>query len=393
MSSTNYSFPEAVYIKPDTIPCNIRIPPQQSSRMEISTTYVNMTRQTVYILSRDGVTTAFPPSNNIVSSSQRFEIYKRINYIGVNFNIPTLLDGDCSYQQSIDKAIFASQAEFDNSPTAHKGYSSDRYLQFGIETSDLLKQKSIYVTNLDIVVTIEHPGTGITHPLTLHGDTCSLFHSAYKQFDLHWLTSINLMLVDNEFSVSKRYINISGKVVRITPISDKTRPSGLYIFNMENGAIEPPKIYGLDELDKSGIMFFNTYEEAISGGDPKAIFELAQKKELTAHKLEIEQREQELKTTKYENEKAFMSLKQKIEMESLEFKVEAERKINEFKHNEMDYRAKIQDLEKENLTFKRDSERRAQRRKETIEELKWAAGILAAVLTAAGVIIKHLKTE
>jgi hypothetical protein len=389
MSKTGYSFPEATYVKPDNIPLNVRVTPHLVQRLSTTITYTNKTQQTVYVLTRDGVTTSFPPASNIISAEQRFEVYKYTNYNGVNFNIPTLLDGDSKYQQSIDKSIYAEQEAFDNKPGSHRGWSSDRYLQHGIDIATLLERKSLYLPNLDVVITIESPNSGITHPLTLHGECADVFHRAFKPFNMTCMTSFNILLIDNEDAIGARYINISGKVIRVLSVKDTTRPSGLYIFDMKKGVIEPPRIYPLDDLNSSGYLFFASYEEAYSGGSPKAIFE----KEIAANKLEMEQYAQDLSNKKREYEEEFLKLKQKIERETLETKMNTERELNDFKIKELRYREKIQQLDQENLTFKRDTERQAQRRRETIEELKWAAGILAATLTAIGIIVKHLKSE
>lgn len=370
-SDVNFRLPTASYCKPVQNEPRTRSTTMIERGLSTKYSYRNYTNRTVWMITRDGVVTEFPPHDTIRQSGRYFEICKETEYRNVNFNISTNLDEDSTYQMSAERKIYADQEFFDSKQvTQYLSRYNMRYVSYQIESEDFDAKKYTYVTNLDLVLTIENPKSGIAHPLTLHGDHFNLFFDAYKDVGYKWFTSICILLIDNDDLINDRYINFSGSVVKVRKRKDATRPSGLYIFSQHDDIMGSPKFYHLNDLESSGINFYNNKDDALTGGNAKAIYE----SEILKQKHEIER------------------LRQQNEKDSLNYKAELEEQIfknkqyeAELRKRDMEFKEKQQEAEKEFNAEKREYEKATYNRKERkdfYEDVKWIVTITVSLAVA-----------
>ena len=365
-NAKDYILSKPCFIPPEKLNLNTRHPIQYNNRMNTTITYVNKTKVPIYLITRDGVVSKHDPESNQFGLESQFEIHHQINYIGVNFNIQSTLDVDKNYEGNLVKTIYNAQEANDSIPGIYKGCSSDRYVAYCINIDYLTQRRSIYVTNLDVVISLDDPSVkNVSHPLTLHGVSCRLFHKAFKDTNMDAMSLIGFMIIDNDsFFKSEKFINISGVVTKINSVKDTTRPSGFYVFSWEGDTHKPVKLFELENISNSGFSVFSSYEEAFTGGTPKSIYE-----EKTAKQ------------------------KQEDELRLSEAKLAAEKLAFDFKEMELEYKKLLIELEMKNAKLKRELEEGILKRKAFTEEVKWGLGIIAAGLTAVGVILTHTKKK
>lgn len=363
-----FSVVEPLVILPEKIDHAIRNMDKYHCNLSVNVTYVNNTGVTVYLYTRDGVVTEFPPcSQNFSVGQERFEIHKEHHFLGINFNISTPLDFDETFKGNAEREIYRKQHEADiEGVRQHPGTRSARFVKFSLTQAELQQKQSVHITNLDIVLSLLPPKEGISHPLTLHGDNYRLFHDIFKDMKLDWLTSFNILFIDNEDTFGDRYINVSGKALKITKTKSIMHCSGFYVFHLDGTALKPPKYYKSEEdlLKGEDLILYKSYEEAYTGGSPKSIYEL----EVLNKKIE------------------FDKLKHQHEKESFEFKKQIDELTNSFREKEYQYKKELNDLN-------REYETQTLGRKKLSEDVKWGLGIASAILGAVATIIVTMKPK
>ncbi len=363
-----FAVSEPVPVIPEKLDIKIRNMDKYPYNFSSSFTYVNNTDVTVYLYTRDGVVTEFPPCNqNFSVGQERFEIHKELNFLGVRHNISTPLDYDEDYKGNPERDIYRKQHEQDvDGCRQHPGTRSARFVKFAIMQTELKAKKSIHITNLDIVISSHPPSEGISHPLTLHGDNYRLFHELFKDMKLDWLMSFNILFVDNEDTLGDRYINVSGKAIKVSKTKSHMHCSGFYIFHLDGSSIKPPCYYRTEEelLKSENLILYKNFEEAFTGGSPKALYEV----EVLKKKIE------------------FDTLKHSHERESFEFRKKIDELTNEFREKEFQYKKELNDIT-------REYETQTLGRKKMSEEIKWGLGIAAGIITAISTIVVAMKSK
>jgi hypothetical protein len=183
---------------------------------------------------------------------------------------------------------------------------------------------SVYYQELDVVVSLEAFENVPPHPASDEGKNIQLTN--IEQQEDAFLYSVDI--VDNLAVLSERYLNINGKVYKVTPKIDLNRQDGIYITSNRpavNARTENDRevsYYPLSKVEELGL--YRTLDEANACGD----IVTARKQELAdmehqvavmkkqlqqmehQHKLELANKEQELARLEGELKSASMKLQQ-----------------------------------------------------------------------------------
>lgn len=181
-------------------------------------------------------------------------------------------------------------------------------------------QGNVYISNKDLVLNAgnvlemeEHPSLTESNPLM-----------AIKEEVENNLFTV--VLVDNENRFSSRYLYLFNEIIEITPIMDKTRKSGLYLYYKMQGKPNQLSIPSCD-IEKCGFLY-KSKEEAISGGDTSANY-----------KKQIQELEHEfkLKEHSYKQMEQDFKLKEHAHLQrKLELETEQQNNLARIKQLELD---------------------------------------------------------
>ena len=206
--------------------------------------------------------------------------------------------------------------------------------------------------------------------------------------------SLRVEINDPNQTYGARYINIGGKVFKISPTKDKSKQEGVYLYtsSFEIKSKDPNRTrYDLSEAEQS-LRLYKTFEEAYNNGN----IELERNIE-----YEEAKHSSRMQLIEAEKEKNVMAQQQNI-LKTVMDRVEASEKSTQ-KSIEMtlDFQAKLQqDREEERKRReKEDRERKqeereyhSQERKEKLEYIKWCTAAAGAV-TAAILVFKKLTSD
>lgn len=366
--------PKPYFVSPEKLGPETRAIDKTRYNLNIDYTYVNNTGLKLYLYTRDGVVTEFPPAGaRYCVSREAFEIHKEIGYLGVNFNITTPVDHEPSYKGNYERDIYKRQLEFDiNGDPQYANTKSSRFTLFKVSQADLMRVKSMHITNLDIVISTQGPETGMSHPLTMHGECYRLLNDMVKETNLTEFFSFNILFVDNDDSYGERFINISGKTIKLHRAKSSSHVSGFYVFELEGKGLLPPKYYKDEEaLKEDGIVIFRSRDESKTGGGPKSIYD----GEVLERKREIEE------------------LKHKNEIEALEFKKKLDIMNNQFKEKEFFYKEEETRWKREYEDLNRKYKEAAETRARFYDSLKMAGTIIGGIASAVTAVIYAYKAS
>lgn len=367
--------PKPYFIAPEKLDPKTRGVDKSRYNLTSELTFVNNTGLKVYLYTRDGIVTEFPPGDSrYMVGSEAFEIHKEIGYLGVRFNVTTPMDHEETYQGNLEKEVYKKQLEFDvNSEPQFLNTKSTRFSLFKISQAKLMACKSMHITNLDIVVSTLGPETGMSHPLTFHGDCYRLLNDMVKETNLTELFSFNILFVDNSDDFGDRFINISGKTIKLHRTKSSSHTSGFYVFDLDGKGLTPPRFYETEEdlKVKEGILVFRSKDESDTGGNPKSIYE----GEVLERKKEIDY------------------LKHKNELESLDYKKKLDIMNNEFKEKEFHYKEAEAKHKREYEELSRKYREAADARAKLYDSLKMAGTIIGGIASAVTAFIYAYKSS
>lgn len=224
-----------------------------------------------------------------------------------------------------------------STPMAHYGRPSTKtiILDFVVEPSMLFDKESIYVRQADLVVSTLDILQAPPHPM--HPDAANVQKLQNQNDDVNKETSIQYELIEEEKTLSCRYVMVSGKIFTIVPKKDNRRQEGLYITYINKDAADHTKFYqtqeryGLEELENLGL--YKTAEDAQTAGDLKT----ARREELARLEHDTLKAKRDLEVLKFEQEGKEQQQQEKLRQ------VEHARKIEV-----LDLNTKILDLERSN---------------------------------------------
>lgn len=214
--------------------------------------------------------------------------------------------------------------------------------------------------------------------------------------------SFTCYIVDNNDSISDRYINIAGTVKKISKFKDHNLVDGLHIITVDaEGKQQSEVVSDLNQLDNNRYVY-KSLEEANAGADIRIQYkdniELA-KVELEVNKLEKSNEGVEIKAlydlilkqneiNKQEYNTALEQIKSELKLKEEQFKSKQERESIKDKRS---YDTFKYDMERRSHTTKTDYEETKYQRDSFVEGLK-TAGAIAGVLATGYVIYKKMNS-
>lgn len=235
--------------------------------------------------------------------------------------------------------------------------------RFG-EREFLDKGGSLYCPELDLVLSTLDPAVVPPHPYNLVGNRQLMFKEDPAMRAMVGF-QYRLLIIDNALRYGDRYMFLNGQIHRIKPERSGILRDGAWLFStppVKDNHTHPieatAKWIPLEEMDEA-LNLYRTYEEAITKGTAEA----------RAERLETEKLDIQLTLNKDKRER-----------------IELERKLQEESHA----RARETAEYTRRLTLLKDQlEIRAQKRKDTMDWLKFIPGVLTGI---AGLILALAKT-
>lgn len=361
-----HTLPSPCYIRNADVAPGIRSGINYARGLDIRLAFINHSAHAVYVTTRDGVTTHFPPHDQY--PIDEFIINKTYRVSGVGFNVGNPCDKDPKYMGFFERNVYAHQQAYDRENGNHEHYANSFYTKYVVEPSLLstYETKSVYLMNLDVVVSLLPPTEGVAHPFTLHGESDYFIDQINQMVKTEDACVLGIRLVDNDRKVGDQFINVSGQVIKITALRDLSRPDGVYIFTTDSFSKKPPQYYTLEDMNKSGILFYASQELAQTAGNPKTIYDERLRHADHAHKM--------------------LELEIKKELEQERKLLEQEK--NKTKHLEEANKKLAASMEYKRTMEKNEYERRAQKRKDSSDDLKWMAALTVAVFAALAALAK-----
>lgn len=353
------------------------------SPFSIETEYFNGLTENVTIIDRSGIPVSIPAMN--VAYLNHFVIRYKFSYNqGVKIDVQRLSNAKCPTTVALRDAIRLGTVK-------NRGNRFTATINYSITGEQLDNSGgSIYLTNLDMVISTMQGQYVPRHPFNLDGIRNKLIAD---EETINTIGSFGyaVQIIDNEGIYGKRYININREVYEITPIKDVTRLSGVYhartsSVSMQGVVGQPVAVYYTFDEAEGALGFFKSQEEAAILGD----LSVERKRELEELAGELRLEELKLKNERIAREREFDILKNAASAERL--RDEEERRVREQKwvaeealitERLVKLKAELAQVEHlrnvESLSRKDHYEERSYGRKDSSETLKWIPGLIAGV--------------
>lgn len=147
------------------------------------------------------------------------------------------------------------------------------------------KGGTLYLEEIDKLISIQPDEYVPEHPFT-YTSVDEHIAQAMREFG-ETTAGMTVFVVDNEDSFGKRYINLNGNIMGVTPVIDQSRGSGVYL-NIRNAigqGRQGVEFYEFSTLDdKCPIRFYASIAEAERFGDEVTAVKHEQEMELTQAK-------------------------------------------------------------------------------------------------------------
>lgn len=272
-----------------------------------------------------------------------------------------------------------------------------------IEEKELLTQRdhSLYLRNKDVLLSFENILEIPENPSTqLKGIGGDQLLSIIKDH------SFVCYIVDNNDSISERYINVAGNIRKVNKIKDPKMINGLYVIQTgENNSPDIETICPLEDIDKNDFIY-RSAEEAIQGASSRQRY----KDEVDMAKMELENVRvaSSMESLKLKQEYDIQLLQMKADYEArkleLEEKVQAikaevekskvqtadKKNTHEDKKYDLDYRRELLKLEAESERYRMD--RISSRNKHYYEERRYERDSTIETLKTVGAIVGLMAT-
>ena len=227
-----------------------------------------------------------------------------------------------------------------------------------IPLSEFNDNEVLYSKRYDVILSTKRDISAIPdHPFS----TKELFSLNYtKVIDEQPSVGFSIYIVDKHNTISKRYVNILGRIVDVPIINKTTMADGIYIrrhYGCKESCIFEAEVYTLSE-PSSVTHVFASKEEAQANGDIDA----KTKAELNANSLKL-----------------------------AELKLETEKQKQEFDSQKNDYEMRLIKMKAENdlamATLKAELEKASAKRKESSEKRQTVIEMLKFVPAAVGAVV------
>jgi hypothetical protein len=243
-------------------------------------------------------------------------------------------------------------------------------LDYRFKMDELMKDRSIYCQELDLIISIEDVFEDVPpHPSTLYGNK-KMFMQGDPLIAAGTGLQYRLIIVDNSRRVKERYANINGEVYRIKPVMSKILRNGCWLIQSSpaagNGKGKMPMQVRFADIHRMDKVFnlYSSYEEAMSLGGQIKVVERAEnqlKMELAHMKREQAQQDREFATFRANVDREKLALEHERYRERMAW--ERERDIREHQL----------------AILKEKAETAGHRRKSSLEWLKFIPATLGAI--------------
>lgn len=271
--------------------------------------FVNYTKSPIAVIDRNGI---------------RFRVANVLNRKTGEFIIRTEYVVPKHSTEDIQRMFLYTEDHPDDYPElrllrdAFSTWQSDRFAQksFFVDTiikeSEFKDQKSIYVSNQDLVLTLEPIEKKVLHPF----GRASLITERYAEMSQNFQgISMFVEIVDNDNLIGDRFMYTAKRVFKILALKDNRRESGIYLGLVEKYPDREPNVsstrFDLEEGEEK-LGLYRTQEEAISAGDVKSLRE----EEIIRLKHENSQlaltRTAEIETMNHNHELAMGALRERL---------------------------------------------------------------------------------
>lgn len=253
-----------------------------------------------------------------------------------------------------------------------------------VHENRLKECRTLYIANRDLVVSLDPPLTAPNHPYSYPELVEGRYSEAAKT--IQGLT-LSIEMIDNERTVTDRYIYLAKQVFHLKPRQDPLRASGVYVGVTNTDEHGKPTVnsvrFELDEaVGKLGL--HKTQEEAFSDGDIKTLRQehiAAMNHAVQIKQLELKRLEQQLKEES-----------DRIKAEYLRKEMAAKAQETKFNQEKMTMEAELHQLkakhEKEKAHRESYYEQRSYERKDDHDWFKFVTGVVVAGLGILAVVMK-----
>lgn len=229
------------------------------------------------------------------------------------------------------------------------------FLDVSLRRDDLAKLCPFYVNNRDVTLSIGGIDTAEVHPFSRPEYLVQYFERMAKG---DGATSFTIELVDNESTISDRYMLFGGRLMEIKPMVDVERESAAYFIEYSADGSIDVKIFPLDELEEK-LGLYKTREEAISAGDVKAL----RQEEIAKVQHDLQLKSVELANLQAEYKKKEMAYQEEV--------LNAKRSLGEIEIENKRLKAELDSrkaaLDQEMASLKADYERKSMAEKDYYE--------------------------
>lgn len=233
-------------------------------------TFVNYTRMPISVIDRNGV---------------RFRVNNVPNKYSGEFIIRTEYVVPKQSMEDIQRLFFHTEDHPDDYPELRllrEAIGDGRYDRFAqksffidtvIKQDEFKDSKTMYVTNQDLMLTLESIDHKLVHPF---GRT-SLITERYAELSDNFSgISMFVEIVDNNDIIGNRFMFTAKRIFKVQAVKDIRRESGIYLGLVEKYPEREPTIsstrFDLEEGEEK-LGLYRTQEEALSAGDIQALRE------------------------------------------------------------------------------------------------------------------------
>lgn len=282
--------------------------------------------------------------------------------------------------------------------TSHGGSMQATHLDYFITLHELEQNgSSMYLENLDVVISLMPPAMAPCHPFSLQGAREGLMSPRSTGGGLEY----RIEIYDQDGLHGDRFINISGEVFCIRVNRSGTRRNGVYVYGhapqstVSGPTQERTHFYDFEEADQR-LHLYQSYNEALTLGNPSDVY----KREIEAAQHELKVNEARAREEARLRDIEFESLKRAFEREREHFKADQARQERRLKEREAQledlehqYRLHEHELKMESLRRKDVYEERSTTRKDWSETLKFLPAAIMLLAAGYGAYKKYISDD
>ena len=267
-------------------PTDIELGVEPGYKQSIS--YINNTHIPIFIRDKTDLVIELLPENHIYNNDLKIIFTFEFNHLMIpNLNkfFSSLSESDL--EKDICLKLLRKQF-LDKVATHFSRFVMNKIslsLVYDIPYESMTKySETVYIPDIDILIHTGDRNTIPRHPYSLQSKMNQFIDTSVPELE-NATFRFALDIIDNDDTLTPKYINITNTVVKIIPRKDIKLLSGIYVLNTSNS--EEVDYYPLELMSELGL--YNTKEDAISQGNIELV-----------NKINLKKLETELESTKME---------------------------------------------------------------------------------------------